>query len=103
MADARSTGAALYQQALAGGDQACGVTGGLAVGRSADIVALNPDHLAFAERQGDAVLDTWIFAAPKDAVASVWRRGERVVVAGAHVGRPAIEARYRRALAKVLA
>ena len=68
----------------------------------ADIVALNAGHVVFAGRSGDALLDSWIFAAPRGAVASVWRRGRQVVADGRHVARDAIEARYRTALARVL-
>ena len=97
-----STGRALFDAALAGGGQATGALTGLAVGMPADIVTLGEEHIAFAGRQDDAVLDSWIFGAPRDAIASVWRRGREVVAEGRHTARPAIEARYRRALSKVL-
>ncbi|WP_293825166.1 formimidoylglutamate deiminase [uncultured Brevundimonas sp.] len=103
MADAqRSTGRALYARALAGGAQAGGAQAGLAPGAPADIVALDVEGIAFAGRGGDAVLDSWIFGAPRGAVRSVWRAGREVVTAGRHVAREAIEARYRQALARIL-
>lgn len=103
MADGvRTTGRALFDRALSGGQQATGVTGGLTVGQSADIVGLDTSGIAFEGRSGDAVLDSWIFAADRSAIRSVWRRGEQVVVDGRHVAREAIESRYRKALKTVL-
>ena len=103
MADAqRSTGRALFDNALRGGGQASGVEGGLSVGRSADIVSLDAGRAAFADRDGDAILDSWIFAAPTGSVPSVWRAGRQVVKDGRHLARDAVEARYRQALAAVL-
>ena len=103
MADGtRTTGRALFDRALSGGQQATGVTGGLAVGQPADIVGLDTSGIAFEGRSGDAVLDSWIFGADRDAIRSVWRRGEQVVVDGRHVARDAIESRYRKALTTVL-
>jgi len=97
-----STGGTLYRRALAGGAQATGGTTGIAVGQAADFVALETDDLAYAGRTDDALLDSLVFAGPKRAIRTVWRRGRVVVENGRHVGREAIEARYRRALDAVL-
>ncbi|MFN3837749.1 MAG: formimidoylglutamate deiminase [Brevundimonas sp.] len=104
MADARrSTGRALYDQAQAGGAQAAGVdAAGLAVGAFADIVSLDVSGVAFAGRSRDAVLDSWLFAAPRGAVSSVWRAGREVVKGGRHVARDQVEARYRQAVLRIL-
>ena len=75
---------------------------GLIEGAPADIVALDLDHPSLAGRDGDALLDGWIFAARGGAVDRVWRRGRKVVEAGRHVDRAAIAQRYRATLAKVL-
>ena len=97
-----STGGTLYRRALAGGAQATGGTTGIAVGQAADFVTLESDDLAYAGRSDDALLDSLVFAGPKRAIRTVWRRGRVVVENGRHVGRDAIEARYRRALDAVL-
>ena len=97
-----STGGTLYRRALAGGAQATGGTTGIAVGQAADFVTLETDDLAYAGRTDDALLDSLVFAGPKRAIRTVWRRGRVVVENGRHVGRDAIEARYRRALDAVL-
>lgn len=97
-----STGGTLYRRALAGGAQATGGTTGIAAGQAADFVALETDDLAYAGRSDDALLDSLVFAGPKRAIRTVWRRGRVVVENGRHVGREQIEARYRRALDAVL-
>ncbi len=91
-----STGATLYRAALAGGAQALGIAD------TADIVSLDAEHPALIGRDGDALIDGWIFAARGGAVDCVWRRGRKVVERGRHVARDAIAARYRKALTLLL-
>mgnify|MGYP001156501646 CR=1 FL=1 len=98
----RSTGRTLFDTAVTSGAQACGTESGLFSGGWADIIALDVNATAFAGRGEDALLDSWIFAAPTGAVTSVWRAGRQVVRDGRHVARDAVEARYRRALEMVL-
>ena len=99
----RSTGGDLYRAALAGGGQALGATaGGLKRGRPADFVTLDRAHPALMARDGDALLDSWVFAGRHGGVDGVWRRGRQVVEGGRHQGREAILARYRTALQGVL-
>ncbi len=95
-----SVGRSLFEGALRGGAQALGVSAGLVVGASADILALDADHPAFAGREGDALLDSLIFAA--GAIADVWRAGVPVVTGGRHKARDAVAARFRAALERVL-
>ncbi|UVO52422.1 formimidoylglutamate deiminase [Sphingomonas sp. SUN019] len=94
--DGRSTGRALFDAALAGGAQALGAIGGLAVGAPADIVALAEDSAT-----GDTILDRWIFARTR-GVDAVWRGGRRIVSEGRHVHRDAIERRYAQVAARLL-
>ncbi len=90
-----STGARLYQAALKGGRQSLGATDN-------DWVSLNPNDPAFATRGGDAILDSWIFAA-RAPVDCVWRNGRKLVENGRHIHAEAIAARYRATLARILA
>ncbi|MGA0608286.1 formimidoylglutamate deiminase [Phenylobacterium sp. VNQ135] len=99
----RSTGAALFQAALAGGAQALGGEAGLRIGAAADVVALDLAHPSLAGRAGDALLDAWIFACRDNPVSAVWRRGRQVVAQGRHIDRDAIVTRYREALARITA
>lgn len=100
-ADGGSTGGWLFGAALRGGAQALGASsGGLAVGETADLVALKPDHACIA---GDTLLDRWIFARGGAAIEGVWRGGRQVVAAGRHVARDPIAASYSRTIARLLA
>ena len=99
----RSTGRRLLEAAVAGGAQALGCDRrGLIAGADADIVSLDTTHDSLLCRRGDAILDSWIFAARVPAIDCVWRYGRKVVSAGRHIRRDAITARYRRALASLL-
>lgn len=93
-----STGEAIFLAALAGGAQALGVGAGLAVGQPADIVSLDADHPSLADRPRGAIIDALLFAAGRQAIDGVWRRGEQVVSGGRHHARDAIAARYRQHL-----
>jgi formiminoglutamate deiminase len=99
----RSTGGDLYRAALAGGTQALGaVSGGLKRGRPADFVTLDRTHPALMARDGDALLDSWVFAGRHGAIDGVWRHGRQVVSGGRHHRREAIVARYETALRSVV-
>jgi formiminoglutamate deiminase len=98
-----SVGQKLFATAQAGGAQALGVTGGLAVGASADMMSLDLDHPALAGAASDTVLDHWIFAARHGAIDCVWRGGRKWVEGGRHVAAGAIAERYRRTIAGLLA
>lgn len=97
-----ATGARLFAAAVTGGGRSLGVETGLAVGRPADIVSLNRNDPAFAERKGDALIDSWVFAS-RAGIDCVWRGGVKRVEGGRHRQREAIEKRYRTALAKLTA
>jgi formiminoglutamate deiminase len=99
-----STGRSLFDAALAGGAQILQRTAdavGLAPGASLDLVTLAPGHPALLERRDDEILDSWIFAAGREAVDCVWRAGERVVSAGRHRDRERLLARYTDALRRL--
>ncbi len=95
----RSTGEALYRGALAGGAQALGAAGGIAIGRPADLVGLDASHPSLCARR----LDGLLFAAGRAAIDCVWRRGEKLVSGGRHRDRARIAARYRAVLETLVA
>jgi formiminoglutamate deiminase len=95
-----STGRALFDGALSGGAQALVQVPGLSEGASADLVNLDASDLALASRHGNMILDSWIFAGA--AIDCVWRRGRKLVIAGRHVDRPAVVARYTPVLERLL-
>ena len=82
----RSTGRHLFEQSLDGN--------ALAVGRRADFVVLDRSG-----HQGDAVLDSWIFATDNAAVRSVYHGGVPVVQNGRHKDRERVAARYAKVMA----
>jgi formimidoylglutamate deiminase len=102
--EGESTGRRLIAAALAGGAQALQrPIGALAPALRADIVLLDASHPDLAARRDDQWLDAWIFIVGRAAVRTVLVGGEAVVEAGRHRMRPAIEARYRRAVANLAA
>jgi formiminoglutamate deiminase len=101
-----STGRSLFDATLAGGWQAVlGTQGesGLSAGAPLDLITLRATHPALLERQEDELLDSWIFAAGREAIDCVWRAGERVVSGGRHRERDALVARYAGALRRLRA
>ncbi len=100
----RSTGRVLFDGAAVGGSQALGRrAGALAVGRLADIVALDAEHPALAVKAGDGWLDGWIFAGDNRVVRQVWAGGRRLVTDGSHLARERIRERFCAALARLTA
>lgn len=98
-----SAGLGLWQDACAGGAQACGRSiGAIAVGRRADLVTLDAGHPALLGKRGDVALDSAIFAAPALPVAQVLVGGKPVVSGGRHIDRARIAARYGRVIRDLL-
>ena len=99
----RSVGRNLLEGALRGGAaglaQPCGV---LEEGARADIVVLDSEHPALIARDGDQVLDSWIFSGGAACVRDVFVAGRQVVSEGRHLNEPQIVARYRQAAEALL-
>jgi len=98
----RSTGRSLFDAAQAGGTQALigsNAAAGLTVGAPAEFITL--DRSDAPPLDGDAILDAWIFAG-LGSIEDVWVRGRRLVVAGRHIHRDAVAARYRRVIAELV-
>jgi formiminoglutamate deiminase len=84
-APGRSNGRALFDAALAGGGQALGAgPAGIAEGGFADLVSLDPNHPTLVGKEGDAILDAWIFAGG-GKIDCVWVRGKKLVSGGRHL------------------
>lgn len=97
-----STGRALFQAAVQGGAQAAGrASGAIRVGDWADLLQLDTGAVDLAGRQGDGLLDAWIFAGDDRMVTDVWSAGRHIVTGGRHVARGAVEARYRAVTARL--
>lgn len=99
---AHSTGRSLYVKTARDGAASVGQKNGeLVEGALADIVSLSRDHSTLLNRSGDALLDSWIFGAPR-IIDSVWSAGRRVVSQGRHPLRERIEQRYARTLSELM-
>jgi formimidoylglutamate deiminase len=100
----RSTGRVLYEGACRGGAQAAGrVSGAIAVGNWADLMALDCSGPDLEASEGDTILDTYVFAGDDRMVSAVWSAGRPIVTGGRHVARDGITARYRKAMARLRA
>jgi formimidoylglutamate deiminase len=103
---APSTGNTLFVGAQRGGSQALGIRpqqAGLVLGAPADFFSLNAAAPPFAERSGDSLLDSFVFAGARDAIDGVWRAGRKLVTAGRHHARDAAERAWRATLSRLLA
>ncbi|WP_188899602.1 formimidoylglutamate deiminase [Caldovatus sediminis] len=97
-------GRALLEAALAGGAQASGRgLGAIAPGLRCDLVELDPEHPALVGREGDALLDAWVFAGQGNPVRTVVCGGRAVVEAGRHVARLEIGEAFARAMRRLWA
>ena len=98
-----SVGHTLYTGAARGGAQALGRDAGqIAVGKLADLVAIDRSHPALCALSDEQLLDGLCFAAPDSVVTDLWSAGRHMVRQGRHVARDRIIADYRRAVTDLL-
>lgn len=96
IADRRSTGRRLWEEAAKGGALAAGRgTGRIEVGQWADLVALDTSDLRLDGLGGDQLLDAFTFAGRDGLVAELWSAGRHIVQGGRHIAREAVETRFR--------
>ena len=98
-----SVGRRLLDAALRGGaaslGQRCGVLG---EGQRADIVVLDEDHPALIARDGDDLLDAWVFCGGAACIRDVFVGGRQVVSDHRHVNETSIVQGYRDAAESLL-
>lgn len=96
LADARSTGRLLWEEAARGGAQAAGrASGRIAVGHWADLLAPDAGDLRLEGLAGDQLLDAFVFAGRDGLVSDLWSAGRRIVTQGRHVARDTVADRFR--------
>jgi len=99
-----SVGQALYTGAARGGAMALARDAGeIAVGRLADLVAIDSTAPALCALRPDQVLDGLVFAAKDDVVTDLWSAGRHMVQGGRHLHRDAVLTAYRDAMTGLLA
>lgn len=98
-----SAGRTLFEGAARGGATAAGRnSGAIESGRLADLVALDAGAIDLAGKQGDKILDAYIFAGDDRLVTDVWSAGRHMVKEGRHIKRDAIVAQYRKQMTSLL-
>lgn len=96
-------GAYLYKHSAQGGAQALGKnSGAIAVGKRFDVVVLNHDHALLYGREGDFVLDSFIFAGNDALVKDVLIGGKTIIRNGEHAREDEITRNYKRTLDRIL-
>ncbi len=100
-----SAGRTLFDAALAGGAQACGLAEhGLSIGAPADFIVLDGSHpfiaAAMDGEEGDTILDRWLFAAA-DVVRDVVVGGCFAITERRHAADEAIDAAFLRTLRRL--
>ena len=97
-----STGRILFDGAVAGGAQATArKTGRIEPGYFADFVALNDQATDLYAKDGDMILDSFIFAAGDKTITDVWSAGRHMVREGQHINRREIIADYKKTFASL--
>jgi len=74
-----SVGDNLYEQALLGGNQACDVSFGLAVGHRADFMVLDNNHPFIGASETKDLLNRWLFACNENLIKDVFVAGKQVI------------------------
>lgn len=95
----RSVGRILWQGAAAGGARANGRNSGeIAVGKLADLLALDGNVSDLVGKQGDMLLDSFIFSGSSNMVSDVWSAGRHMVRGGGHINREIITENYKKTI-----
>ena len=98
----KSTGRHIFDSMILGGAMAAGrKTGKIAAGYWADLMGLDMSSVALADKTGDQLIDSLIFAGDDRLVLDVWSAGRHVVTQGRHRSRDTIIKAYHTALASL--
>ena len=98
----QSTGRTLFDKAAEGGAQACGHnSGAIEIGKRADFVLLDTAHPLLCERNGDELLDSWIFSGNGNIVRDVYVGGKHVIQNGHHIQEESVTNSFKATLKKL--
>ncbi|MCY3540667.1 MAG: formimidoylglutamate deiminase [Gammaproteobacteria bacterium] len=96
------TGEALFQDAVVGGNRACGHwRKPLAPGSNADLITLNEDSPILTGHSSQSILDALTFCGIHNAIDQVMVSGKWVVKAGRHVAQSKFEKEYAKCVRKL--
>ena len=102
--DEGSVGETIYLGVARGGARALARHSGIiAVGRLADLVAIDRSAPAICALDHHQILDGLVFAAKDSVVTDVWAAGRHTVQSGRHIAREKVVAAYRKAVSDLLA
>ena len=94
-----SSGRVLLEGAAKGGAQASGRgSGEIAVGKLADLFALDGSAPDLIGKDGDMLLDSFIFSGSSNMITNVWSAGRHMVRGGAHINRDDIITNYKKTI-----
>ena len=97
--DRKSTARRIFDELLIGGAQASKrKTGRIESGYWADLMTLDGEHIDLEERNGDDLLDCFVFAGDDNMILDVWSAGRHMVRGGNHVNSEEIIKNYRFAM-----
>ncbi|MCZ4281408.1 formimidoylglutamate deiminase [Kiloniella laminariae] len=95
----QSTGRVLLEGAALGGAQAGQRNAGvLKAGKTADIFALDANAVDLLGKEGDALLDSYIFAGDDRMITDVWSAGRHLVKEGRHIKHDLLVERYKKTM-----
>ncbi len=95
----KSTGRVLIDGVVQGGAQAGQRNAGaIEVGKMADLFALDSNAVDLMGKEGDAVLDSYIFTGDDKMITDVWSAGRHLVKDGKHAKHEAIVSRYKKTM-----
>lgn len=98
------TAARLWSEAARNGAQVLGLSGGeIAVGKRADLVVIDTDHVSIAGRDGAQALASYVFVTGRRAVRDVMVAGQWLVKDRLHALEETARADYRAANGRMLA
>jgi formimidoylglutamate deiminase len=98
-----STGETLYRAAAKGGAQALGRNAGeIAVGKLADLVAIDSTDPTLCALRSEQILDGYIFATRDRVVTDLWSAGRHTVKGQRHIAEEKVITNYRAAIGELM-
>lgn len=97
-----SIGDNMFNQALLGGNQSCGVELGLSVGNRADFMVLDDIHPFIGSSESKDILNRWLFACSENVVKDVFVAGKQVIADGRHEHETVSRSEFSKVIKKVI-